>query len=198
MFVYPAGSHGDVAPTVTISGTNTGLDTPYGIAVDSSGNIYVADDGDESCDGTESVYVYPAKHRRQRRSNRHHRREQHRPVLPVRHRGGFQRQNLCGGHTSATSVFVYPALGSSTGPLNEAPIATISGSSTGLSEPIGIAVDSSGNIYVADNGEIFVPGNVFVYSAGSHGNVAPTATISGPLTELAAPLFIAFQPLPPR
>jgi len=93
-----------------------------------------------------------------------------------------------------TSVFVYPPLGSSTGPLNEAPIATINGSSTGLFDPIGIAVDSSANIYVADNGEAFTPGSVFVYSAGSNGNVAPTATISGPLTGLAAPLFIAFQP----
>ncbi len=196
VFVYAAGSHGNVAPTVTISGTDTGLDTPYGIAVDSSGNIYVADDGDESCDGTESVYVYPAK----TGGN----------VAPIATIGGSST-GLCypsgiavdfGGKiyvadNGATSVFVYPALGSSTGPLNEAPIATISGNSTGLSEPIGIAVDSSGNIYVADNGEIFVPGNVFVFSAGSHGNVAPTATISGPLTELAAPLFIAFQPTTP-
>ncbi len=193
VFVYPAGSHGDVAPTAQITGTNTGLDTPFGIAVDSSGNIYVADDGDESCDGTESVYVYSAGSTGD--------------AAPIATIGGSNTAlcypsgialdssgNIYVADIEATSVFVYPPLGSSTGPLNEAPIATISGSSTGLFDPIGIAVDSSGNIYVADNGEIYIPGDVFVYSAGSNGNVAPAATISGPLTGLAAPLFIAFQP----
>ncbi len=193
VYVYPAGSHGNAAPITSISGTDTGLDTPYGIAVDSSGNIYVADDGDETCDATESVYVYPAK----TSGN----------VAPIATIGGSNTAlcypsgialdssgNIYVADIGATSVFVYPPLGSSTGPLNEAPIATISGSSTGLFDPIGIAVDSSANIYVADNGEVFTTGSVFVYSAGSNGNIAPTATISGPLTELAAPLFIAFQP----
>ncbi len=193
VYVYPAGSHGNAAPIASISGTDTGLDTPYGIAMDSSGNIYVADDGDETCDATESVYVYPAK----TSGN----------VAPIATIGGSNTAlcypsgialdssgNIYVADIGATSEFVYPPLGSSTGPLNEAPIATISGSSTGLFDPIGIAVDSSANIYVADNGEVFTPGSVFVYSAGSNGNIAPTATISGPLTELAAPLFIAFQP----
>ena len=40
--VYPAGSNENAVPSVTISGSNTLLDYPGGIAVDSSRNIYVS------------------------------------------------------------------------------------------------------------------------------------------------------------
>src|SRR5208282_5006130 len=60
--------------------------------------------------------------------------------------------------------------------------------------PYGIALDSSGNIYVADAGAV----SVFVYPAlGSSTGLldeSPTDTISGPLTELGEPLFVAIQP----
>jgi hypothetical protein len=39
--VYARGSNGDVAPTATITGANTGLQFPFGISLDSNGNIYV-------------------------------------------------------------------------------------------------------------------------------------------------------------
>ena len=53
----------------------------------------------------------------------------------------------------ADSVFVYPTLGGSTGPLNEAPSVAISTTTTtGLSSAQGIALDSGGKIYVADDG----------------------------------------------
>ena len=40
--VYAAGASGNVMPTATIAGSNTGLDGPRGIALDDAGNIYVA------------------------------------------------------------------------------------------------------------------------------------------------------------
>jgi sugar lactone lactonase YvrE len=40
--VYAAGADGDVAPAQIISGSNTGLSSPSGVAVDASGNIYVS------------------------------------------------------------------------------------------------------------------------------------------------------------
>ncbi len=40
--VYAAGSNGNVAPVRTIKGSTTGLDWPWGIALDGDDNIYVA------------------------------------------------------------------------------------------------------------------------------------------------------------
>ncbi|MGB8413846.1 MAG: choice-of-anchor D domain-containing protein [Candidatus Binatus sp.] len=195
VFVYSAGSKGNVAPTTTISGSNTELDTPEGIVVDSSLNIYVADDGDGSCDGTESVYVYPVG------SNGNAG-----PSATIS--GGNtglcypygialdSSGNIYVADEGAASVFVYPPLASLPSQPNYpnvTPIATISGNQTGLSGPYGIALDSSGNIYVSD----YSANGVFTYPAlgSSTGllNEPPTATISGPLTELGQPQFIAVQ-----
>ncbi len=96
------------------------------------------------------------------------------------------------------SICVYPALGTSTGILNEAPVARIAGSKTLLNYPYGIALDSDQNIYVANASggpvvphEIYAVGSVTVYPAGSSGNIAPMAVISGSRTGLALPLGIA-------
>jgi len=42
--IYAPGASGDATPTATIAGSNTGLSTPQGIAVDAAGTIYVAND----------------------------------------------------------------------------------------------------------------------------------------------------------
>jgi len=191
VYVYPAGSNANTAPSATISGSATGLESPEGIALDSSANIYVADSGDGGCDGFASVYVYPAG------SNAN--------AAPSTIINGL-RTSLCKpigitldssrniyvadagfANVSAPSVYIYAA--GSTG--NTAPIATISGPSTGLVGPSGIAGDFSGNIYVTDSSAA----KVFVYpplgilpSQPNYPNVAPRATISGPSTGLSAPI----------
>jgi len=126
---YPVNGNGNIAPSVNINGSNPFLFEPEGIALDSKGNIYVA--------------------------------------------------NLTGGLSGNGSVTVYAA--DSNG--NATPTATIAGPDTGLSTPVGIALDASGNIYVANvSGPPFVDGgpagSITEYPAGSNGDTTPMATIS--------------------
>ncbi|MGA8532994.1 MAG: hypothetical protein WB615_02665 [Candidatus Tumulicola sp.] len=76
-----------------------------------------------------------------------------------------------------------------------APSQYIKGPKTGLSEPVDVAVDSSGNIYVANNVGGSDNGGVTVYAAGTTGNVKPIATISGDSTEVCNPTGVAIDPV---
>ncbi len=249
VFVYAAGSNANAAPIATISGLSTGLDEPAGIALDSSGEIYVADEGDAGDDIPPSVFVYPALGNStglldepplatisgsktdllspagialDSSRNIYVADGDTSSVLVYAALGGSTGTlddaplaTIVGSSTGLSfpngialdssgniyvaniplKVFVYPALGSSTGTLDEVPTATISGHKTGLSDPYGIVVDSSGNIYVAD----VSAESVFVYPALAISGTgpldeSPTDTISGPLTELGKPLFVAIQP----
>jgi hypothetical protein len=69
---------------------------------------------------------------------------------------------------------------------NATPIATITGPNTGLDAPVGLAVNASGDLFVAN-----ADGNtVTEYAPGAHGNAAPIATISGPNTGLRQPEYL--------
>jgi hypothetical protein len=77
------------------------------------------------------------------------------------------------------NVEVYPfgASGSAT------PIRVISGGNTQLSNPIVPVLDSSGNLYVLDNGPYFSSKShpvILVFPSGANGNVTPTRTITIP------------------
>jgi sugar lactone lactonase YvrE len=130
--VYGAHSHGDAAPIAEISGGETGLNSPDGIALDPSGKIYVANTGPWN--------GYPG------------------------------------------TVTAYPA--ASNGDVT--PVATITGGpDAGISRPEGIALDSSGNLYVTNTGDIN-PSSVTVYPAGTDHNVPPSAKIGDVHAPLSA------------
>jgi hypothetical protein len=63
------------------------------------------------------------------------------------------------------------------------------GSNTGLAFPVGIAVDTSGIIYVANA----ATDAITEYAKNSSGNVSPINTISGPSTGLNTPFGIALD-----
>src|SRR5579862_2930480 len=185
---YPAGSKGNVAPiALTID-----MAAPSGFARDASGRLYVSNGA------TNTVTIYPAN------ANGN--------VPPLAVIGGPNTMLsrpaaialdasgkiyvLNDPFTSAVGINVYPALGASTGIVNEAPVAVIAGSNTLLDLPSGIALDAHGNIYVTN--EFSGPNGVYqgmlaIYSAGSNGNVAPMATISGVATGLTGPGGIALD-----
>ncbi len=175
--VYATGANGNATPTQTITGSNTGLNNTYDVAVDSSGHIYAVNPGNSSV----TVFASGATGN----------------ASPI--------QNISGSYTGMSeplgiaidasrniyvcnggSITVYAA--GATG--NVAPMRTIFGTKTKIANPWGIALDSSGKLYVAING-----GQLLVFAAGANGNVKPIQTIKGSYTKLGSlPLFaIAVQ-----
>ena len=132
---FPAGTNGNPTPSVSVVGPATGLFSPSAIAVDASGNIYVA--------------------------------------------------NFAAGPAGSGSVTSYSPASAN----NASPFATLMGAHTSLAGPQGIAVDTRGNIYVAN-----LSNSVAIYSPSSNGDMVPLATpISGLDTMLAAPSGIALD-----
>jgi sugar lactone lactonase YvrE len=188
--VYAASATGDASPIATIQGGNTLLADPHGIALDSKGNIYVANqsissitvfaagsNGDvgptATITGSATGLANPTG-------------------IALDSSGNIYVANSddrVGGY----SITIYPA--GSDG--NVKPSATISGSSTGLALPWGIALGPDGKIYVANFGsgisDHSVRDSITVYAPGSNGNVAPIATIVGDRTGLNSPGGIAID-----
>ena len=212
VMVYAAGSKGNVAPIVTISGNRTGLDSPDGIAVDPNGKIYVLNDASPGIhayapgapDGPyeDTVTIYPAG----AKGN----------IAPVAtiigtdtglgdpqaiaiDSGGKIYVTNAFGHEGKTldstgaflhwkSVTVYPA--DANGDI--APIATIRGAQTGLTDAKGLVVSPDGKICVVTSEE---PGVIAIFLANSNGNVKPIATITdaGADTKLDDPTGVALD-----
>jgi hypothetical protein len=186
--IYAPGSNGNVAPSRTISGAKTGLDNIGGIAVDASGKIYVVN--------ATSVTEYAAGSNGNVKPSRTitgPRTGLYSPngiALDAKH--NIYVMNSPYGAAAAITVYAASAHG------NVAPIQTISGSSTGLSDPSGIAVDAAKNIYVTIcasgcNSIHNSTGGVLVFAPGSNGDTAPIRTIEGASTGLQGPGSIALD-----
>ncbi|HEY1866713.1 MAG TPA: hypothetical protein VGG70_00360 [Candidatus Cybelea sp.] len=191
--VYAKNADGNAAPVQTISGSNTGLVQPEGIAVDDAGKIYVSDifgsrpkfDDGPSQQGV--VFVFAAK------ANGNVK-----PIATI-HDGlnypngiAFDRTgNLYVANFQGCDITVYAA---KTYQL----IRTITSSgSIGLCYVDGVALDGAGNTYVVDTSytdddvSSAPAGFILVFGPGANGRVLPIQVIGGPRTRLTDPNGIA-------
>jgi len=191
--VYAAGSSGDSAPIAIIGGPNTGLLDPTGIALDSSGNIYVTDPK------AASVFIYPSL----TTSGTGPLNEAPMDTITGMNTGllspGGIEVDSTGiyvadqGNGGGPSVLIFPTLAGSSGLPNEPPTASIHGAMTGMMGILGLALDSSHNIYLADS--IAVSVLIFPAVGSTTGTIdePPMDTINGADTELTKPLGIALD-----
>jgi hypothetical protein len=177
---YTAKADGNVSPTSTISGSNTDLSSPDGLAVDASGTIYVADFSGARI----TEYASGASG----------------DVAPVRTISGARTTlgNPWGvGVNTLGTLYVTNSGGSgivefvSGASGDVAPVRTISGANTLLYEAWGITFDASGQAYVSNGSSI--NNAVTEYSPEVSGDVSPNSSISGSNTELSAPNGEAFD-----
>jgi hypothetical protein len=180
--VYPAGASGTVTPIQTITGSNTELYNPMGIALDSNRDIYVTNYGSSSI----AEYAEGASGN----------------VAPMQiisgSSTGLNRPwgiavdnagEIYIGNAGGDDILVFsPGSGG-----NVAPTRVISGSNTGLGDPTGVALDSAGNLYVSNPGPHKPSVSIKIYAAGANGNIAPTRTIVGKSTQLQQPMYVALD-----
>lgn len=177
--VYAPAAKGNVKPIETIAGKKTGLRLPMKLTFDSSGNAYVPDETGEVFvyaagafgDVAPKEIIYGAKTGLDTPEQ-----------IAVDGSGNIYVANYESGYGKAGSVTVYAATASG----DQAPIRTISGKNTQITNPSGIALDASGNIYVSC-------GAILVFAANANGDVKPIREISGSKTGLRGPTGIAIQ-----
>ncbi len=177
---YSSAPSGQTAPLTMISGSNAMLSVPFGVALDPALNVYVTNSGNN----TVTEYLAGANNN----------------IAPTNIIGGTmtklgqpngiaidQSGNIYVTNAQLSSVAEFAPDSSG----NVAPSALISGDQTGLDNPVGIALDSAGNIYVSNASNTGGADSITEYKAGSNGNVAPIATISGEQTDLSQPNGVA-------
>jgi hypothetical protein len=177
---YEKNRYGDVAPMATVR-DNVGW--TYGLAIDGRNNVYVAGQRPQSSDGRNGVFAFKGgKYSLSRQLDMDH--EGTGIALDSKKRIYLATINNGYQEKGALEVFAAGTHGSSS------PIGTITGPHTGMSVPHGVAIDSAGDIYVAQ----FAANSVTVYSANTkNGNATPIRTVVGSATQLQQPASLSFD-----
>jgi len=190
--VFAAGSNGNVAPIRTIAGGGTGLSRPTGMTVNAADNLYVINlgiYGGICCNGSVTVFAPGATGNAS-------------PVSSIAGTNDGLFNSLGITLDASGAVYVSDFGNTDAGPTNDgtavvvfaaglsgnvAPTRRIAGFGP-LYEPLGVAVDATGQLFVAD----FASNTLTIYAAGANGNAAPTSTITGANTGLNRPVYVTF------
>lgn len=156
----------------TIAGPATGLNVPSGVAFDTqkpNANLYVANLQGASVE----VFAIPSA-----------------SPVPSPTATPTASPTPSPTPTGATATPI-PTVAPTPTPLNIAPVATISGGASGIGQPTGLALDLSGNIYVADQASTVCTPScpaILIFPPMTNGAIAlPPKSISGTNTGLTAP-----------
>jgi hypothetical protein len=174
---YSAGANGNVLPSFEIAGTSTLLSSPIGEALDSQNTLYVANEGN----GIVTTYAAGSQNN----------------VLTASIGGSSTNLQsiaelaiapdgtICViSVVSGLQAIVEFAPGSSG---NVAPLRTISGAASQLTDVSALVADAGGTLYAANDV------NVTEYAAGTNGNVAPSGVVNiSPISLAVVPA--AFTP----
>jgi sugar lactone lactonase YvrE len=172
---FPAGARGNIAPTVTISGSQTLLTSPTGVAVDPAGDVFAAD-----LSGSQVLEFAPGAHGNVAPIARIPVPNQGNPIgLALSPTGKLLVSSLNDGN-------VYEFAKSATGAWGV--VHTLGGSATGFTHPAGVAFGPSGTILVAD--DVF-GGGVREFAANANGAATPIRTIAGTATAFSQPFGLA-------
>jgi hypothetical protein len=168
---------GNVAPAVNLTGAATTFQSPTSVYVDAAGRIVVADIGTNTVDvfaAGANGNVAPVQVIDVSATGR--------PLSAVTD-GNGDFWVAYTGTPSGIAKFAHDATGAAT------PVATISGSNTGIGSARSVALDSSGNVWVADDN--YMAYAIEMFAAGATGNVAPVHRITGAATTIGRAVGIA-------
>jgi len=183
IYVWKKDATGNVNPIRTISGSNSLLNEPYGMACDSHGNLWVANAGNGSLGYGDSILEFA--------------KGAHGNVSPITAIGGSRtglkypanvhidpndRIITTGKDPNAVLIFTAGSNG------NVPPGVTISGSRTKLIGVTTVGGDYQGRIYATTYPPHSGYGSILVFGSQAQGNASPVADITGPKTGFVEPL----------
>lgn len=170
--------NGNVAPNRNITGANTQFIAPSSVALDKGRDLlYVADGAEIDVFPSASTVTGDVAPTRDIITSFNN-------IQQIFIDASNDRLYL--SDAASNTVAVYDNASTLTGAATAT--RSITGAQTLLAQPSGMAIDSSGNLIVTNQGN----GKITVYSnaAGATGNVAPITTISGAATTLVSPAQI--------